>query len=109
MVDEKELVLHSTNREVVQRHSGGTQRKVSLNILDPARRRKLYRMTKQGLEPLALWLNEDGSPRPAHSWEHTFRTRTGASRDSGSKFHGDTTHVASQLCTALVRHRPAGL
>ena len=73
VVDEKELVLHSTNREVVQRHSGGTQRKVSLNILDPARRRKLYRMTKQGLEPLALWLNEDGSPRPAHSWEHTFQ------------------------------------
>ena len=30
-------------------------------------------MTKQGLEPLALWLNEDGSPRPAHSWEHTFQ------------------------------------
>ncbi len=73
MVDEKGFVLHSTDRDVVLRHSDGTQRKVSLNTLNPAQRRALYRMTKQGPEPLALWLNEDGQPRLPHSWEHTFQ------------------------------------
>lgn len=73
VVDEKGFVLHSTDRDVVLRHSDGTQRKVSLNTLNPARRRALYRMTKQGPEPLALWLNEHGQPRLPHSWEHTFQ------------------------------------
>jgi integrase len=32
----------------------------------------LFRATSAGLEPLALWLNEDGMPRAAHGWHHTF-------------------------------------
>lgn len=35
-------------------------------------RRRLLRRTDAGLEPLALWLNEDGLPRAAHGWQHTF-------------------------------------
>jgi hypothetical protein len=30
--------------------------------------------TSDGLEPAALWLNEDGRPRPGHAWQATFRT-----------------------------------
>lgn len=44
----------------------------SWNTMRPASRRKLFRQTPQGLEPLALWLNEDGLPRDSHGWHHTF-------------------------------------
>ena len=44
----------------------------SVNLTDPSLRLRLYRRTSHGLEPLALWLNEDGMPRAAHAWHHTF-------------------------------------
>ncbi|BBX88346.1 hypothetical protein MAUB_65470 (plasmid) [Mycolicibacterium aubagnense] len=31
-----------------------------------------YFATQAGLEPLWLWLNENGLPRDAHGWHHTF-------------------------------------
>ena len=42
------------------------------NVLGPGMRRKLFRRTASGVEPLMLWLNEDGMPRQAHGWHHTF-------------------------------------
>ncbi|MEU8967485.1 site-specific integrase, partial [Streptomyces sp. NPDC048491] len=42
------------------------------NLVPPPLRRKLFRETVHGLEPLALWLNEDGLPRAGHGWQHTF-------------------------------------
>lgn len=50
----------------------GTCSDVPLDALSPASRRSLLRETSQGREPLALWLNEDGMPRAAHGWQHTF-------------------------------------
>jgi integrase len=44
----------------------------ALNAIGPRARARLFRPTSAGLEPLALWLNEDGMPRAAHGWEHTF-------------------------------------
>ena len=46
---------------------------VPLNALTPRERRKLFMVTSVGLEPLALWLNEDGLPRDPHAWEKTFQ------------------------------------
>ena len=46
----------------------------SLNVVGAGLRRKLFRHTPSGLEPLALWLNEDGMPRDPHGWHHTFET-----------------------------------
>ena len=97
-VVDKELVLHSTDRDVVLRHSDGTQRKVSLNILDPARRRALYRMTKQGPEPLALWLNEDGQPRRAHGWEHSFQDANKRIAKLGLSNFTATPHMLRHSC-----------
>jgi site-specific recombinase XerD len=50
---------------------GGTRRK-AWNDVGPNERMQLFRQTPQGLEPAALWLNEDGLPRDGHGWHHTF-------------------------------------
>lgn len=42
------------------------------NTIGPALRRRLFRRTHAGLEPLWLWLNENGLPRDPHGWHHTF-------------------------------------
>jgi integrase len=44
----------------------------SLDVLTPAVRRTLLLQGPDGLEPAALWLNEDGMPRDPHGWHHTF-------------------------------------
>ncbi len=54
------------------RDADGKLRTVPLDVLAPAARRRLFRRMDGELEPLAVWLNEDGLPRPAHAWEHTF-------------------------------------
>lgn len=41
-------------------------------LMRPGQRRALFRSTPSGLEPLWLWLNEDGMPRDPHGWHHTF-------------------------------------
>lgn len=45
----------------------------SLNSLDPDERRLLFVQGETGLEPLWLWLSEDGTPFGEHSWEAVFR------------------------------------
>jgi site-specific recombinase XerD len=47
---------------------------VSLDVLTPDARRRLLRETPDGLEPAALWLNEDGTARAPRGWHHTFDT-----------------------------------
>lgn len=42
------------------------------NTTGPALRRRLFRRTQGGLEPIWLWLNENGLPRDPHGWHHTF-------------------------------------
>lgn len=71
-------------RRVVQRVLGGRRLQlsddlgavsvVSWDALAPAARRRLFRRDDAGLNPLALWLNEDGMPREPHGWQHTFTT-----------------------------------
>jgi site-specific recombinase XerD len=53
---------------------GGEVVERSWNVIGPGLRRKLFRRTSAGLEPLAVWLNEDGTPRDPHGWHHTFDT-----------------------------------
>ncbi|WP_251420707.1 site-specific integrase [Pseudarthrobacter sp. NCCP-2145] len=43
-----------------------------LNDLSPEERQSLFVRTAEGLEPLALWLNEDGLPRGKRSWYKCF-------------------------------------
>ncbi len=46
--------------------------RTAFNDLGPAARRRLFVETGHGIAPLSLWLNEDGLPRDAHGWHHTF-------------------------------------
>jgi integrase len=50
----------------------GLEHEVPLNALGVTARRRLFRRTRRGLEPLAVWLNEDGMPRDPHGWHRTF-------------------------------------
>lgn len=68
----RRLVTGVRKEHVELLQSDGTCAAVSLNVLSPHTRRELFRQTKFGLEPLALWLNENGLPRAPHGWEHTF-------------------------------------
>jgi integrase len=62
------------NRRLRLRHGDGTRQSVSLDALEPEERLRLFREGERGLEPLAVWLNEDGLPRAAHGWQHSFDT-----------------------------------
>lgn len=62
------------DRRVAVRSPGGGSRVVPFDALTPDERRMLFIETAGGLEPAALWLNENGLPRPAHAWQATFRT-----------------------------------
>jgi integrase len=55
---------------VVDEH--GNERDVRLDALDPQLRMRLLQDGPAGLEPLWLWLNHDGTPRPKQAWYKTF-------------------------------------
>jgi integrase len=66
------LVGQGRNRRVRLRAGGGAVSEVSLDALDGIARARIFRETSTGLEPVSLWLNEDGLPRLVTAWEHTF-------------------------------------
>lgn len=61
---------------------------VPLDVLDPDERRWLFRRTEDGLEPLALWLGNDGLPKQAHGWEKTFQRANERIRQQWAAAHG---------------------
>ncbi|WP_228838947.1 site-specific integrase [Nocardia amamiensis] len=66
------LVGLDRNRRLQLRADDGALTKVSLDALDDPTRARIFRETHAGLEPVSLWLNEDGLPRRVTGWEHTF-------------------------------------
>ncbi|WP_369035483.1 site-specific integrase [Streptomyces adonidis] len=65
------LATHGTESVTFQGLRGGSERK-PWNEIGPRTRLQMFQRTPQGLEPVALWLNEDGLPRDGRGWEHTF-------------------------------------
>jgi hypothetical protein len=45
---------------------------VSVDVVGPDERRRLFRRAPGGLEPLAMWLGPGGLPKKAAGWEDTF-------------------------------------
>jgi len=68
------VVEEMRNGKIHLRQVDGTVQVAPIGTLRPNERRCLFRQTPRGLEPLALWLNEDGLPRHHHAWENTFTT-----------------------------------
>ncbi len=60
------------NRRLRVRDTSGEVSSAALDALDPQVRQRLFREGRAGLEPLAVWLNEDGLPREPHGWQHSF-------------------------------------
>lgn len=68
------VVASSATRKAARfENADGRTVERSWRLISPALRRRLYRETEQGLEPVSLWLNEDGMPRAGHAWQHVFR------------------------------------
>ncbi|MFE0055383.1 hypothetical protein [Streptomyces sp. NPDC059003] len=76
----------------------GRVSEVSLDSLGPESRRLLLRETPQGLEPAALWLNEDGMPRDPHGWEHTFTEANKRLRRLGLEGFAGAAHMLRHSC-----------
>jgi site-specific recombinase XerD len=57
------LVVSDANGDLIE---------LAVNDVDVQLRLRLYRRTDSGIEPLFLWLNENGLPRDPHGWHHTF-------------------------------------
>ena len=66
VADRKILQRQLGGRRVQLRDMQGQLSSVSLDVLDPRARLRIFRESKSGLEPVALWLNEDGMPRAPH-------------------------------------------
>lgn len=64
------------------------RRAVALDVLDPEERLRLFRRTETGLEPLAVWLGNDGMPKRAHGWEKTFQRANARVRRQWALAHG---------------------
>ena len=95
---QRRLVVGVLDQQVVLQQADGTRSKVSLNVLDPAARRELFHQTRYGLEPLALWLNEDGLPRVPHGWQHTFVQANKRIARLGVKQFSATPHMLRHSC-----------
>ncbi|WP_216907590.1 site-specific integrase [Nocardia noduli] len=72
LTDARIIVSVSASRRVRLRGFDGGVSEVSLDTLDLSERRRLLVQGAEGLEPAAVWLNEDGLARDPHGWEHTF-------------------------------------
>ena len=67
--------------------SGGST-VLSLDLIAPEERLRLYRQAPDGLEPLAVWLGNDGMPKQAHSWEKTFQAANARIARAWAAAHG---------------------
>jgi integrase len=60
------------NGVVVVVDADGAERRVRLDGMPPQLRMRLFQDGPHGLEPVWLWLNHDGTPRPKKAWHKTF-------------------------------------
>lgn len=67
------LLVESVDaRGILSIRDGNQLRRMNLSALDPRLRMRLFKKTDSGLEPLWVWLNTNGMPRPKTAWSKTF-------------------------------------
>jgi hypothetical protein len=91
--DTSVLVEVRASRRVTLRAGTGDERQASLDSLTPAVRRKLLVEGPDGVEPAAVWLNEDGLARDPHGWNHTFVTANVRLERLGLRGFAGTPHM----------------
>jgi site-specific recombinase XerD len=85
------LAADGTGSVTLQAGRGAETRR--WNDIGPRTRLKMFRRTPQGLEPVALWLNENGLPRDGRGWEHTFDTANERIKTLGLENFSCTPHM----------------
>lgn len=79
---ERALVVEEPTVPAVTPSEPGARRR-SVETLDPRQRRNLLVRRPDGLEPAALWLNNDGLPLCTHSWQSMFAVANVRCRKAG--------------------------
>jgi integrase len=92
------LVTEVHGERLTIRAPDGQLTRSVINTIGPRTRRSVYRRTVRGLEPLALWLNEDGMPRPPHAWQHTFTQANTRIAALGLAGFSATPHMLRHSC-----------
>lgn len=88
------LVLETHGADAVTLQDAGERGEKWLwNDIGKETRLLLFRRTEQGLEPVALWLNEDGLPRDWRGWEHTFQVANDRIESLGLEGFSCTAHM----------------
>lgn len=93
------LATHGAH-SVTMTSDDGRSRREQWNDVKPDTRLRLFRQTAQGLEPVALWLNEDGLPRDPGGWEHTFDTANERIESLGLENFSCTAHMLRHFVPA---------
>ncbi|GAA2440551.1 site-specific integrase [Mycolicibacterium llatzerense] len=71
------LIVEEFRDGEVTVRSADQPRRMNVDALSPPKRMRLFRETDCGLEPLWLWLNNNGLPRPKAAWSKTFAVANG--------------------------------
>ncbi|MBA0045098.1 site-specific integrase [Mycobacteroides sp. LB1] len=87
------LIVDKVGDGWVNVRNGNRLHRMTLDALDPPLRMRLFRETDSGLEPLCLWLNSNGLPRPKTAWSKTFRTANGRVQRTLQKSDGLSAHL----------------
>ena len=77
---------------------GGRETTPAVNAIGPAARRRLFTSAAGGLQPVAVWLNEDGMPRDPHGWQHTFSQANDRIAGLGLPGFSCTPHMLRHSC-----------
>jgi integrase len=97
-VKHQRLLLGRRGDRLTIREPDGRQSEPSVNAIGPKGRRRLFRSNPTGLEPVSLWLNEDGMPRDPHGWHHTFDTANARIAGLGLRGFRCTPHMLRHSC-----------
>lgn len=92
------LVLAHHGDRLSIREPDGRQTEPVINAIGPQARCRLFRKTAAGLEPVALWLNEDGLPRDPNAWHHTFEQANSRIEQLGLRSFRATPHMLRHSC-----------
>ncbi len=98
LTDKRLVLAEHGSHAVTMSTDRGKPARERWNDVEPETRLRLFRDTEHGLEPVALWLNEDGLPRDPRGWEHTFATANERIRRLGLANFRCTAHMLRHSC-----------